>query len=79
MKHLNKFLVAVLVVMSLSSNAQDSNNPWAISFGVNAVDTRASAGIRSGNINDKFSQYFDLKENWNILPSVSYIGGWTRL
>ncbi|WP_310379432.1 OmpA family protein [Flavobacterium sp.] len=73
MKHLNKFLVAVLVVMSLSSNAQDGNNPWAISFGVNAVDTRVSAGIRSGNINDKFSNYFAVKENWNILPSVSYI------
>jgi hypothetical protein len=32
MKHLNKLLVAVMMVMGLSSHAQDSNNPWAISF-----------------------------------------------
>jgi hypothetical protein len=31
MKHLNKLLVAVMMVMGLSSHAQDSNNP-TISF-----------------------------------------------
>ena len=44
MKHLNKLLFAVMMLMTISSQAQDSNNPWALSFGVNAVDTRASAG-----------------------------------
>ena len=44
MKHLNKLFVAVMMVMGLSSHAQDSNNPWAISFGANAVDTKTSAG-----------------------------------
>jgi hypothetical protein len=29
MKHLNKLLVAVMMMMGLSSHAQDSNNPWA--------------------------------------------------
>ena len=37
MKHLNKLFVAVMMVMGLSSQAQDSNNPWAIAFGANAV------------------------------------------
>jgi outer membrane protein OmpA-like peptidoglycan-associated protein len=73
MKHLNKILVAIMVVMSVSSHAQDSNNPWAISFGANAVDTRTSAGGGKGWLDRHFSQPFAVKENWNILPSVSYL------
>ena len=69
MKHLNKLLVAVMMVMGLSSHAQDSNNPWAISFGVNAVDTRTSSGAGSGFFDQHFSQPFAVKDNWNILPS----------
>lgn len=70
MKHLNKLFAAVVMFMGLSSQAQDSNNPWAISFGTNAVDTRVSA---ASSVQDQFSNYFNVNENWNILPSVSYI------
>ena len=70
MKHLNKLFAAVVMFMGLSSQAQDSNNPWAISFGTNAVDTRVSAASK---VEDQFSQYFNVSENWNILPSISYI------
>jgi OmpA-OmpF porin, OOP family len=70
MKHLNKLFAAVLLLAGLSSQAQDSNNPWAITFGANAVDTRVSA---ASNVTDQFSQYFNAKDNWNILPSVSYL------
>ena len=70
MKHLNKILVAVLLATGLNSQAQDTNNPWAISFGANAVDTRAGA---SDKFADKFNQPFKVKESWNILPSVSYL------
>ncbi|WP_432672291.1 OmpA family protein [Flavobacterium sp. SM2513] len=70
MKHLNKILVAVLLAMGLNAQAQDSNNPWAISFGANAVDTRAGAG---DSFADKFNQPFKVSESWNILPSVSYL------
>jgi OOP family OmpA-OmpF porin len=73
MKHLNKILVAVMMVMGLSSHAQDSNNPWAISFGVNAVDTRTSADGGHNWLDRHFSQPFAVKDNWNILPSVSYL------
>lgn len=73
MKHLNKLLVAVMMVMGLSSHAQDSNNPWAISFGVNAVDTRTSAGGGKNWADRHFSQPFAVKDNWNVLPSVSYL------
>ena len=70
MKHLNKLFAVVLLFVGLSSQAQDSNNPWAISFGANAVDTRVSA---ASSIKDQFSQYFDAKDYWNIIPSVSYL------
>ena len=73
MKHLNKLFVAVMMVMGLSSQAQDSNNPWAISFGVNAVDTKTSAGGGHNWLDKHFSQPFAVKDNWNILPSVSYL------
>ena len=72
-QHLNKLFVAAMMIMGVSSQAQDSNNPWALSFGVNAVDTRTSAGGSGGWFNDHFSQPFNVKENWNILPSVSYL------
>ncbi|TRX38066.1 OmpA family protein [Flavobacterium sp. ZT3R18] len=70
MKHLNKLLVAVTMVMGLSSQAQDSNNKWAIGFGVNAIDYRSSAGE---DFMSHFDQPFKVSDNWNILPSVSYI------
>ena len=70
MKHLNKIFVAVLMALGLNAQAQDSNNPWAISFGANAVDTRAGA---SDKFADKFDQPFAVGESWNILPSVSYL------
>ena len=70
MKHLNK-LFALLMLVGLSSQAQDSNNKWAISFGANAVDGgRVSAASK---VEDQFSQYFDAKKYWSIIPSVSYI------
>jgi outer membrane protein OmpA-like peptidoglycan-associated protein len=70
MKHLNKIAVAALMMLGLSTQAQDDNNKWAISFGVNAVDTRVSAATR---LEDQLSQYFNAKDNWNILPSLSYV------
>ena len=73
MKHLKKLLLAVMMVMAMSSHAQNSNNPWALSFGVNAVDTRPTAGGGTSKLNSFFSQPFGVSDNWNILPSVSYL------
>ncbi|RXR20802.1 OmpA family protein [Flavobacterium amnicola] len=73
MKHLNKLFVSMLMIAGLGANAQSTDNPWAISFGANAVDTRTSAGTRDFNVKDHFSQFFNAKDNWNILPSVSYL------
>ena len=74
MKHLNKLFAAVVLFAGLSSQAQDSNNPWAVSFGVNGVDTRVSASRSGLSFLDKqFSQTFDVSDNWNMIPSISYI------
>ena len=70
MKHLNKLFVAALLFAGVTSQAQDSNNPWAIGFGANGVDTKVSA---VGNDSPKFIQIQNIRENWNILPSVSYV------
>ena len=73
MKHFFKLLLAVMTLFTTSSNAQNSNNPWVLSFGVNAVDTRTSAGGEKNWLDIHFSQMFNVNENWNILPSVSYL------
>ncbi len=73
MKNLNKIIVALLMFLGLNSQAQDSNNPWAITFGVNAVDTRTSAGERNKLINNHLDEAWKVKENWNIIPSVSFL------
>ncbi|HEX8270407.1 MAG TPA: OmpA family protein [Flavobacterium sp.] len=70
MKHLKQIFAAAILFVGLSAHAQDENNPWALSFGANAVDTRISA---ASSVEDQFGQYFDAKDNWNILPSVSYL------
>ena len=70
MKHFNKLIIVICLFLSLVSQSQDINNPWAISFGANAVDTRVSA---ASNINDQFSQYFNKQDNWNVLPALSYL------
>lgn len=70
MKHLNKVVAAAAVMFGLNAQAQDQNNPWAISFGANAVDTRFSAASK---LEDQFSEFFNVSDHWNILPSVSYL------
>jgi outer membrane protein OmpA-like peptidoglycan-associated protein len=70
MKHLKKLLVATLMFAGITSQAQDSNNPWAISFGANGVDTKVSS---VGNDSPKWIQLGNARENWNFIPSVSYL------
>lgn len=79
MKHLSKVLVAGLLLVGFSNlQAQDENNPWAVSFGVNAVDayptgdenSASNFGFFSG---DFLEDYFNVSDHWNIIPSVSYV------
>ena len=70
MKHLNKLFAGALLLAGLTANAQDSTNPWAISFGVNGVDTKISM---KGNDHLRFEELYNPRGNFNIVPSVSYV------
>ncbi|HEY0091462.1 MAG TPA: OmpA family protein [Flavobacterium sp.] len=70
MKHLNKIVAALIMFIGLTTQAQDENNKWAVTFGANAVDTRVSA---ASPIEDQFSEFFNARDNWNILPSLSFV------
>ena len=65
MKHFNKLFATTLLFVGLASQAQDKVNPWAVSFGANAVDTRVSASRGGLGLFEKtYSQGLDIKDNW---------------
>lgn len=72
MKHLGKILMAFVFIMSYSfTQAQNVNNPWAVGIGINAVDLYPVG--EAAPQGDMFSQFFNTKEHWNVLPSISKI------
>ncbi|HLV13583.1 MAG TPA: OmpA family protein [Xanthomarina sp.] len=72
MKNLSRLLFAMLLMLSYSSiNAQDENNPWALSLGVNAVDFYPTG--ENAPLGEYFDEYFNARDHWNILPSLSSI------
>ena len=72
MKNLSRlFFVAVLIASFSTSNAQDKNNPWALTIGANAVDFYPVG--EDAPQGEYFDQYFNTKDHWNILPSLSTI------
>ena len=73
MKNLSRLLFAMLLVLGYSNaNAQDQNNPWQITIGVNAVDAYPSGdgGLFSETFGDEL---LNVTDHWNILPSLSTI------
>ena len=81
MKHLSKFFVVALLVLGFNNlQAQDENNPWQVSFGVNAIDVyptndnSTSTNLPAYETGSLFNEYFNVNDHWNIIPSVSYIG-----
>jgi len=70
---MKQFKIAVMALFALVTvanvNAQDSNNPWAISFGLNALDFRGGAAI---SISDLASDHSETSD-WNVLPSISRV------
>ena len=79
MKQLSRLLVVSLILLGLNNiQAQDENNPWQISIGVNAVDVYPTNSDPATNLPNYetgtlFSEYFNLSDHWNVLPSISYI------
>ncbi len=72
MKSINKlFFVAALIFSISFVNAQDENNPLAVSIGINAVDLYpVGEPVPQG---DYFDEFFNATDHWNILPSISRI------
>ncbi|WP_136482222.1 OmpA family protein [Cognatitamlana onchidii] len=72
MKNLSRLLAAMLLVLVCSNvNAQDKNNPWQITIGINAVDFfPVGEDFPQG---DYFDEFFNVTDHYNILPSLSTI------
>ena len=52
MKRIQLAVIALFTLITVNNvSAQDSNNPWAVTIGVNAVDVR-STGDFSSILND---------------------------
>lgn len=67
MKRLKLALLAFFAIVMLGNvNAQDSNNPWAISVGINVVDT-----YEVGGEGTKYFEDFLFPGDWNFLNSIS--------
>ena len=79
MKNLSRLLLAMLLVLVYSNvNAQDKNNPWQITIGVNAVDaypTGEGALFTGGGFTSESfgGEFANVDDHWNILPSLSTI------
>ena len=68
---MKQFRLAVMALFALAIvsnvNAQDKNNPWAVSFGANIVDFDRESEI-SKRIKDLGGS-----TDWNILPSITRV------
>ncbi|RIA11035.1 outer membrane protein OmpA-like peptidoglycan-associated protein [Flavobacteriaceae bacterium MAR_2010_72] len=71
MKNLSRLFFAMLLLLSFNANAQDSNNPWAIGIGVNAVDFYPTG--EDAPLGDYFDEFFNFGDHYNVLPSLSSI------
>ena len=72
MKNLSRLLFTLVLVVSFSNvNAQNEDNPWAIGFGINAVDFYPVGD--SAPQGEFFDEFMNVKDHWNILPSLSNI------
>ncbi len=75
MKRLSQILVLVAVVLSsIVVNAQDSNNPWMVRLGMNAVDFYPT-GQKSDDANyisDSFGKdFFNFEDHYNMAYALS--------
>jgi len=73
MKNLSRLiLTALLVLVVVNVNAQDKNNPWQVTVGVNAVDALAT-GNQVGNEDVSFSKLYNVAGEWSNITSPSMI------
>ena len=71
MKNLSRLFFAMLLLLSFNVKAQDSDNPWAIGIGVNAVDFYPTG--EDAPLGGMFDEFFNFGDHYNVLPSLSTI------
>jgi len=71
MKNLSRLFFAMLLLVSFNAKAQDSDNPWAIGIGINAVDFYPTG--EDAPLGGYFDQFFNYGDHYNILPSLSTV------
>ena len=80
MKQLSRLLVVALVLLGFNNiQAQNEDNPWQFTIGINAIDvyptnSTPSTAFPSYETGGLFDEYFNVNDHWNILPSISYLG-----
>ncbi len=63
--------MALLLVIGFTNiNAQDNNNPWAIGFGVNAVDFYPTNPGLAGH-GSWFNEFGNASDHYNMIPAIS--------
>ena len=73
MKELKQLLLAVFVISTFVTNAQDSNNPWLIKLGFNAVDFYPTGQLDYSYISDNIGEDFFNFDHYNAAYAISDI------
>ena len=60
-----KILAISLIAFTINLNAQNEDNPWMISAGVNAIDIYP-VGKHSQQQGENFEDFFNIGDHWNI-------------
>ena len=72
MKNLSRLTLTMLLVFAIGNvNAQDENNPWQFTIGINAVDVFPVG--EDAPQGDYFQEFYNVEDHWSILPAVSLI------
>ena len=70
MKNLSRLMFVLLLVIGFNNvNAQDDNNPWQVTVGVNAVDLYPVG--EDAPLGDYFDEFFNVNDHYNIVPVLS--------
>ena len=76
------FWVLLVILFSTTMNAQDKNNPIAVTIGTNAVDFYPAniPGMTTpaGYSTVWFEQFFNANDHYNVMPAINSlsVGGW---
>ncbi len=73
MKNLKIALLTFTLIIGFNNvNAQDKNNPWAIGFGVNAVDFYPTNSGNPGH-GTWFSEFVNAGDHYNVMATLSKV------